>query len=106
MDSVFIPPDNELASALVLLKGEIETDVLLKSALFDDSMLKRTLWAKHNDLKAAKKLLLALASWREKHLGAANARLSISQVHPFLLTGILQVHDPLSLDNEHASSPP
>ena len=91
MDSVFLPSDAELASALSVLKEQIEADSLLKSAAFDDSMLKRALWAKHNDVKVARKLLVALASWRLKHLGSASAPMSIAQVHPFLLTGILQV---------------
>eukprot|EP00798_Chlamydomonas_sp_ICE-L_P027473 gene27473-4779_t len=89
-DAVHLPSDEELAAALNELRVIVEANALLKSAKLSDSFLKRVLWAKHCKIQNSEKLLLAYADWHLKHLGAADARLSITAVHAFLLTGVLQ----------------
>lgn len=69
----------------------ISKDEDLQGAKLNESLIRRALWAKNYDVQAAIKVLLAYAKWNYKTLGSLSARLSISHVHAFLLTGILQV---------------
>ncbi|KAJ3083745.1 hypothetical protein HDU99_006632 [Rhizoclosmatium hyalinum] len=90
MDKVFVSNDQDFAIALQELKKRVAANKHTANANLSESLLKRTLWAKHNDLKSSEALLVAYANWHLKTLGNASARLSIKDVHPFLLTGILQ----------------
>ncbi|KAI9340865.1 CRAL-TRIO domain-containing protein [Obelidium mucronatum] len=91
MDQVFLSSESDFAIALAALKTRVAANAETSSANISESLLKRTLWAKHNDLKSSESLLVAYAHWHMKNLGSSSARLNIKHVHAFLLTSILQV---------------
>ncbi|KAJ3031874.1 UNVERIFIED_CONTAM: hypothetical protein HDU68_011633 [Siphonaria sp. JEL0065] len=91
MDQVFLPSDAELETALAALNAKIAANKETAAAHLSESLLKRTLWAKHNDIKSSESLLKAYAHWHATTLGNPSARLAVNHVHAFLLTNILQV---------------
>ncbi|KAI8612051.1 CRAL-TRIO domain-containing protein [Chytriomyces sp. MP71] len=91
MDAVFLPSDAELAASLAQLKTQVASNASTADANLSEGLLKRALWAKHNDVKASERLLGAYSDWHTRTLGSPSMRLSIVHVHAFLLTGILEV---------------
>nr|KAJ3421376.1 hypothetical protein HK105_003719 [Polyrhizophydium stewartii] len=89
MDDVHFGDDFD--HALEQLKQRVHASSSLANAQLSESLLKRTLWAKHNDVKQSEHLLHNFAGWHHKTLGDSAKRLDITHVHHFLLTGILQV---------------
>jgi hypothetical protein len=88
MDTVYFAKPEEQIRALEELKQKVGAEKILRDAGFTDSFLRKCLWAKHNDVKHSVSLLKNYAEWYVKTKGSAKTRLSIKDVHAFLLTGI------------------
>ncbi|KAI8907321.1 CRAL-TRIO domain-containing protein [Gorgonomyces haynaldii] len=98
MDAVFFAPEQEQVFALASLKNLIKQDKHLQDVHVNDHFLKKCLWAKHNDPKLCLPLVRNYTDWYRKTCGSPDVRLSIKDVHAFLLTGIFVA--PLGHDNE------
>ncbi|KAI8618385.1 CRAL-TRIO domain-containing protein [Chytriomyces sp. MP71] len=80
----------DCSHALDQLKAIIASNEVLSKLNLPDTLLRRSLWAKKMNAKAAETTLEGYCHYHLKLLGNANARLHIWQVHAFLLKDILR----------------